>query len=127
MSDPSNLSRRERQIMDVIFANDEATVHVIQRDLPDPPSGMAIRRMLSILEEKGHLKRRKVGRDYVYSARQGRKKAGQKALQHVLKTFFQGSLTEALATHLEKPDTEISHEDYQRLAKLIEESSQSGK
>ena len=127
MADPSNLSRRERQIMDIVFANGEATVHQIRGSLPEAPSGMAIRRMLSILEEKGHLKRRKVGREYVYSARQARKKAGRNALQHVLNTFFRGSVAEALATHLDKPNTHISTDEYERLAKLIDESRKEGK
>ena len=127
MSDLANLSRRERQIMDIVFANDEATVHQIQAGLPEAPSGMAFRRMLSILEEKGYLKRRKVGREYLYAARQGRVKAGRNALQHVLNTFFQGSVTDALASHLEKPNTDISTEDYERLAKLIDESRKLGK
>ena len=113
--------------MDIIFANEEATVHKIRASLPDAPSGMAIRRMLSILEDKGHLKRRKVGREFVYAARQGRTKAGRSALQHVLNTFFQGSVANALATHLEKPGTTISSEEYERLAQLIEESRDSEK
>lgn len=127
MSDPANLSRRERQIMDIIFAREEASVLQIQEQLPDPPSGMAIRRMLSILEEKGHLKRRKDGREFLYSARQTRKKAGRNALQHVLDTFFEGSVEQALATHLEKPKSNISREEYERLATLIDESRKSGK
>lgn len=122
MSDPANFSRRERQIMDIVYANGEATVVCIRENLPDPPSGMAIRRMLSILEEKGALKRRKQGRGFAYAARQGRKHAGRRALQHVLNTFFDGSVEQALATHLEKPDTDISDAEYERLAKLIADS-----
>ena len=127
MSNPSNLSRRERQIMDIVFAKGEASVLQIQDGLPEAPSGMAIRRMLSILEEKGHLKRRKEGREFRYSARQGRKKAGRNALQHVLDTFFEGSVEKALATHLERPKGKISKDEYERLAALIDESRKSGK
>jgi predicted transcriptional regulator len=127
MTDPLHLSRRERQIMDIVFAHGEATVLQIQENLPDPPSGMAIRRMLSILEEKGHLKRRKRGREFHYAARQGRKKAGRNAFQHVLDTFFEGSVEKALATHLEKPSTAVSMEEYERLARLIAESRKKGK
>ena len=127
MSDPSNLSRRERQIMDIVYANDEASVLRIQENLPEAPSAMAIRRMLSILEEKGYLKRRKEGREYLYAARQGRKRAGRNALQHVLDTFFEGSVEKALATHLEKPKGGISREEYERLARLIDQSRRAGK
>ena len=127
MSDPSNLSRRERQIMDIVFARGEASVLQIQEALPDAPSGMAIRRMLSILEEKGHLKRRKKGREFIYAAKLGKKKAGRNALQHVLDTFFEGSVEKALATHLDKPGAKVSKDEYERLASLIDVSRKKGK
>ena len=84
MTDLRNVSRRERQIMDIIFARGAATVLDIQADLPEAPSTMAIRRMLSILEEKGYLRRRKKGRQHVYSPQQTRKRAGRTALRHVI-------------------------------------------
>ena len=127
MPDANDLSRRERQIMDIVFAKGPVTVLDIQAELPNAPSDMAIRRMLSILEEKRQLRRTRKGRGFVYSPRQGRKKAGRTALQHVLNTFFDGSVEQALATHLGKPSADISDEEYERLAKLIDESRRKGK
>ena len=127
MTDFSKLSRRERQIVDILFARGEATALQIQEALPNAPSTMAIRRMLSILEEKGELKRRKEGREFVYMPRQERKRAGAKAMQHLLDTFFGGSVEEALATHLERPSTKVSKEELVRLSTLIEEARKQGK
>lgn len=127
MTDFSKLSRRERQIVDILFARGEATALQIQEALPKAPSTMAIRRMLSILEEKGELKRRKEGREFVYMPRQERKRAGAKAMQHLLDTFFGGSVEEALATHLERPGTNVSKEELVRLSTLIEEARKQGK
>lgn len=127
MTDFSKLSRRERQIIDILFAREEATALQIQEALPNAPSTMAIRRMLSILEEKGELKRRKQGREFVYAPKQGRKRAGAKAMQHLLDTFFGGSVEEALATHLERPGTQVSPDELNRLSSLIEEARKQGK
>ena len=80
----TRLSRRERQIMDILFAREEATVLEIQERLPDPPTPMAIRRMLQILEEKSQVRRRKEGRGFVYMPKQTRRRAGAKALSHWL-------------------------------------------
>jgi predicted transcriptional regulator len=124
MADFSQLSRRERQIMDVIYARKKATVQEICAELPDPPTPMAVRRMLAILLEKGHLKRQKRGREFVYLPRASTKRAGLEALRGVLDTFFDGSLEEALATHFEKPGADLSDEEVARLAQLIDELSQ---
>lgn len=124
MPDLTRLSRRERQIMDAVFARKRATVHEIRADLPDPPTPMAVRRMLAILQEKGHLKREKRGREFVYLPRQSKQAAGLQALRQVLATFFDGSVGAALATHLEKPGTDLSDEDLTRLTQLIDDLSQ---
>jgi predicted transcriptional regulator len=92
MSDTSKLTRRERQIMDVLFARSEATVNQIVAALPDPPTSMAVRRMMHILEEKGHLLRRDQGREVVYAPKQSKENAGRSAFEKVLDTFFGGSL-----------------------------------
>jgi predicted transcriptional regulator len=122
----AHLSRRERQIMDVLFARGEATVLQIAEGLPDPPTPMAIRRMLHILVEKGHLKRRQEGREMVYTPREPRKRAGTNAFQNVLETFFRGSLEEALAAHLISRKEKVSDEERDRLLKLIQESREQG-
>ncbi len=119
MPNSINLSRRERQIMDLIFARGEATVRQIQADLPDPPTDMAVRRMLHILEEKKHLRRRQEGREVVYLPAQSKARAGINALRHVLDTFFGGALDEALAAHLTSKET-LAPEQLARMQKLID-------
>ena len=110
--------------MEILFANREATVRQIQGQLPDPPTAMAIRRMISILEEKGEVLRRKEGREMIYRPTQPRDEAGRDALRNVLQTFFSGSLESAVAAQLEDPDDELSVEDLDRLRHLIDAARQ---
>ena len=126
MHDPSKLSRRERQIMDIIYAEGEATVRQVQAKLPEPPTDMAVRRMLQILEEKGQLRRRAEGREVVYMPAQSKARAGAKALQHVLDTFFGGAVDEALATHLATKEA-ATPEQLARMRKIIEEARKEGR
>jgi predicted transcriptional regulator len=121
MTDLSRLSRRERQVMQIVFARRHATVHDIRADLPDPPTPMAIRRMLAILQQKGHLRRQKQGREFVYLPRHSKHRTGLKALRQVLETFFDSSAGAALATHLEKPGADLTDAELERLAKLIDD------
>jgi predicted transcriptional regulator len=127
MPDPTELSRRERQIMDAVFALGEATVNRVCEILPNPPTPMAVRRMMHILEEKGYLKRREEGREVVYLPREAREKAGRSAFQHVLETFFGGSLEEALAAHLLSRKHGVSKEERDRLLQLIEQARKEGR
>lgn len=127
MKQPDHLSRRERQIMDTVFALGEATVNQIVAAIPDPPTPMAVRRMMHILEEKGCLKRRQEGREVVYSPRETKAKAGRSAFQRVLETFFGGSLEEALAAHLHGSKDSISEEERARLIELIENARREGR
>ena len=120
MSDFSQHSRRERQIMSIIFSRQGATVQQICAELPDPPTPMAVRRMLTILQDKGHLKRRKQGRQFVYLPKASKQKTGLNAFRQVLETYFDGSLGTAVATHLEKPGAKLTDEDVARLSTLIE-------
>ena len=126
MPKPTHLSRRESQIMDIVFANGEATVRQIQSALPDPPTSMAVRRLLHILTEKGHLRRRKEGREVVYLPRQSKRRAGTNALQHVLDTFFGGALDEALAAHLASHES-VSEEQLKKMQALIKQARQEGR
>ena len=126
MAESENLSRRERQIMDILYANGEASVLEIQAGLPEAPTPMAVRRMLQILEEKGAIARRKEGRGFIYRPKQGRKRAGSKALKHVLETFFEGSLEQALAAHLSDGKSKMSADEVSRLMELIEHERQRG-
>ena len=127
MPEPAELSRRERQIMDAVFALGEATVNQVVEAIPSPPTAMAVRRMMHILEEKGHLKRRESGREVIYAPRQTKQKAGRLAFEQVLGTFFGGSLEEALAAHLHARKDHVSAEERERLIKLIEKAQEEGR
>ena len=116
----TQLSRRETQIMDVVFQLGEATAAEILEHLPDPPSYSAVRALLTILEDKGHLTHRRSGTHYVYTATLANEKARQSALDHLLKTFFSGSAPQVVAALLSTND--LSPEDLEELARLIEEA-----
>ena len=113
--------------MDLLFAHGEATVNRLCELLPDPPTPMAVRRMMHILEEKGLLNRREQGREIVYSPREAKAKAGRSAFQRVLETFFGGSLEDALAAHLLARKEQVSPEERERLVKLIEQTRKEGR
>ncbi len=121
------LSRRERQIMDAVFALGEATVNQVVESIPDAPTAMAVRRMMHILEEKGYLKRRESGREVIYVPRESRRKAGRTAFQNVLETFFGGSLEEALAAHLYARKDAVSEDERERLIALIKQAREEGR
>ena len=127
MPDHAKLSRRERQIMDAAFALGEATVNRVVETIPDPPTAMAVRRMMHILEEKGYLKRREEGREVVYLPREAKAKAGRSAFERVLETFFGGSLEEALAAHLVARKDGVGDEERARLVALIEQARKEGR
>ena len=127
MSQIPSLSRRERQIMDILYAQGGATVATVQGELPEAPTDMAVRRLLHILEEKGHVVRRKEGRGFVYEPKQSKKSAGANALQHVLDTFFEGAVDQALATHLTCKQTKLTEEEWQRLNQLVENARDEGR
>jgi predicted transcriptional regulator len=118
----NGLSRRERQIMDIIFAHGSATALDVLRQLPDPPSKTAVRTLLRILEAKGHLKHVQRGREYVYQPTQPRLRAGRWAFQRVLSTFFGGSLERAVAAHLADLPGDLDAEELKRLANLIQQA-----
>jgi predicted transcriptional regulator len=121
MLDPTELSRRERQIMDVVFSLGEATVNQVVERLPDPPTPMAVRRMMHILEEKKYVVRRQEGREMVYRPAQSKSRVGVRALQHVIDTFFGGAVDEALAAHFSRRKS-ISPEQIDRIKALIDEA-----
>ena len=126
--DPGKLSKRERQIMDVVYAHGEATVSQVLAGMPDPPMRGALRTLLRILERKGHLTHRQEGREFVYRPTQPRGQAGRSALGRVLDVFFGGSLESAVAAHLSDPRRakKLSAEELRRLADLIEKAKQEG-
>ena len=118
-----NLSRRERQIMDVIYAAGEGTVATVMAALPDPPGYSAVRALLRILEEKGHLRHRSSGGKYIYRAKRPRERAGKSALRRVLKTFFDNSATKAVAALMDVSDSKLTDEELAELAQLIERAN----
>ena len=121
------LSRRERQIMDVLYARGEASAAEVHAALPDPPGKTAVRTLLRILEDKGHLTHREEGLKYVYRPSRPRGPAGQSALRRVLQTFFDGSLEKAVAAHLGDPASELSPQELERLARLIRQAREKGR
>jgi len=124
MDEQNQLSRRERQIMDVVYARGEAPAAEVWQNLPDRPSRTAVRTLLRILEEKGHLRHEKRGRQFIYQPTRPRRRAGQSALQRVLQTFFDGSLEEAVAAHLAQPGSQLSPDELERLVSLINDARQ---
>jgi predicted transcriptional regulator len=128
MADPSQLSKRERQIMDVVYAHGEATVSQVLAEMPDPPMRGALRTLVRILERKGHLTHRQVGREFIYRPTQPRGQAGRSALGRVLDVFFNGSIESAVAAHLSDPRRagKMSPDELQRLSDLIEQARKQG-
>jgi predicted transcriptional regulator len=122
----AELSRRERQIMEIIYARGEASAAQVLEDLPDPPSYSAVRALLAILEQKGQLKHRSEQGRYIYAPTRRRAKAGRSALVRVLETFYEGSLEKAVAALLTS-DSRLSAEELARLSELIEQARKEGR
>jgi predicted transcriptional regulator len=124
-SDP--LSRRERQIMEVIYRRGRATAVEVHAELADPPSKTAVRTLLRILEEKGHVKHKQEGLTFVFEPATSRDRAARSAFRRILDTFFEGSLEKAVAAHLGDAAGDLSAEDLDRLADLIRQARKKGK
>lgn len=119
------LSRRERQILDILYAKGEATAADVLASLPDPPSYSAVRALLRILEEKGHARHQAKGTRYVYLPTVPRERARKSALTRVVKTFFDGSAAQAAAALVDSGS--LSDEDLKRLQSLIERARKEGR
>jgi len=113
------LSRRERQIMEVIYATGSASAAEVRAALPDPPGYSAVRALLRLLEEKGHLRHRQQGRRYIFVPTVAPAKARQSALQNLVATLFNGSVEQVVASLLDLNAKNLSDEDLSRLAELI--------
>jgi len=122
----TQLSRRERQIMDVVYRLGKATVSDVLERLPDPPSYSAVRALMRILEEKGHLSHEQDGPRYVYVPTIGRDNAKRSALRHMLKTFFDGSAEQAISALLDESSQKLSDAELDRLARLIDQARTAG-
>ena len=123
----TNLSRRERQIMDVIYREGQATATEVLAAIADPPSYSAVRAMLRVLENKGHLRHVPDGTRYVYRPTLARDRAGKPALENVLRTFFDGSTEKAVAALLDLSRSELSAQDFDRLSELIAQAKTEGR
>ena len=123
----THLSRRERQIMDVVYRTGRASATEVLSALPDPPSYSAVRAMLRVLENKGHLRHVPDGTHYVYKPTLPRERAGKPALENVIDTFFDGSAEKAVAALLDLSRSELSTDDLDRLSRLIEEARTEGR
>ena len=122
-----SLTRREREIMDILHRRGRATAHEVQAELPDPPSYSAVRALLRLLEERGHVRHTQEGQHYVYRPAVGRSDARRTALAHVVKTFFAGSVEEAVAALVESPRTRLSRDELDRLSDLIDRAKKEGR
>lgn len=120
-SKSSQLSRRERQIMDVIYARGEATATEVTEALEDAPSHSAVRTLLRILEEKGVLKHREDGKRFVFLPVEPQEQASRSALQRVVQTFFKGSLSSAVAALVDGTE-KLSPEEFERLEAIIKKA-----
>ncbi len=120
MDTTPSLSRREREIMEIVFTVREATLSEILDRMTDAPTRPALRSLLTILEDKGHLKHRKEGREFVYQAVQSREQVGKSTLGRVLSTFFNGSLTQAMTSYLSDPQSRFTDAEIEELSAFIE-------
>jgi BlaI family penicillinase repressor len=117
-----NLSRRERQIMDILYQRGRATAAKIHAALPDPPSYSAVRAKLRVLEEKGHVRHQEEALRYVFLPTVAREKAKQSALRHMLETFFDGSAEQAVMALLDLSAGKLSAGQLERLSHLIDKA-----
>jgi predicted transcriptional regulator len=123
MSLPTQLSRREREVMDIIFTRSEATLSQILEDMESPPTRPALRSILTILEGKGHLTHRQDGgREFIYQPVHSREEVGQSTLSRVIGTFFGGSFTQAMAAYLSHPQTQLSADEVAELRRFLDEA-----
>jgi predicted transcriptional regulator len=127
MKSQKSLSRRERQIMDIVYSLGEATASQVLERLPAPPSYSAVRAMLRILEEKGHLRHQQEGPRYVFHPTMAADEAQRTALRHMVQVFFAGSTEKAVAALLDLSDSPLGDADRARLLDLIQRARQDGR
>ena len=125
-SDAAQLSRRERQIMEIVYERGRATAAEVRAHMPDPPSYSAVRAMLRILEEKGHLRHEQDGPRYAFLPTVPRQEASETALRKLVRTFFGGSPEGAMAALLDLESDQLDEKALQRLSEMIEEARKEG-
>jgi predicted transcriptional regulator len=122
-----HFTRREREIMDILYRRGRATAHEIQEGLADPPSYSAVRALLRLLEERGHVRHVEEGPRYVYLPAVTKSDARKSALSHLVKTFFGGSVEQAIAALVDSSRAKLTQEELDRLGELIEKAKQEGR
>lgn len=126
-SSETHLSRRERQIMDIVYAMGKVSVADVCQAMADPPSYSAVRALMRILEEKGHLKHKAEGNRYIYLPTRSRRDASRSAMQRMLQTFFDGSAEQALVALLKARVDSPGSDELARMAKLIDQARKEGR
>jgi predicted transcriptional regulator len=123
----AHLSRRERQIMEIVYRAGRATATEVLARLPDPPSYSAVRALLRILENKGHLRHELSGTRYVYLATLGKERARRSALRSMVDTFFEGSASKVVAALLDLSREDLSEQELANLSRLIAQARKEGR
>jgi predicted transcriptional regulator len=123
----ADLSRRERQIMDVIFKKRAATVAEVREAMPDPPSYSSVRALLRILEDKGLLKHKRQGPRYLYQPTVRRDRARTSALKHLMHTFYDNSIEQVVAALMDMSGSDMTEEEYEKLSRMIERAKKESK
>ncbi|HWD40297.1 MAG TPA: BlaI/MecI/CopY family transcriptional regulator [Fimbriimonas sp.] len=119
------LSRREREVLDALHRLGKATAVEVMENMPTPPSYSAVRSILRILEDKGHVKHEEDGKRYLYLPAESRQSAARSALDQVMTTFFGGSLEVAVRTFLDDQDADLSDDELDRLSAIIDQARRS--
>jgi BlaI family transcriptional regulator, penicillinase repressor len=125
-SDPAALTRRERQIMDILYRRGRATASEVMDDLAGDPHYSTVRTQLRVLEEKGHVTHEEQGLRYVYVPAMPRRAARKSALRHLVDTFFDGSAEQVVAAVLGGEGAKLSDEELDRIAELVEKAKKEG-
>lgn len=121
-----SMSRRERQIMDLLVRKNEATAREVWEEMADAPSYSTVRKLLSVLEEKGHVKHTEAGVTYIYTSARPRSEMATSALRRMRDTFYEGSVEQVVSGLLSMKDTEIKPEELNRIAKMIADAKKKG-
>lgn len=127
MARTDTLSRREREMMNIIFRSGKATATEVLDAMSDPPSYSAVRATLRVLEQKGHLRHQHDGARYVYTPTVNRERTRMSALDQLLNTFFDGSAASVVATLLERSKDDMSPDELQKLSELIAQARKEGR
>ena len=127
MTRPAGLSRREREIMDILYQRGKSSASEVREAMNDAPSYSAVRAMLRILEEKGHVKHQAEGLRYVYLPTVTADRAKRSAVKHLLETFFKDSPEQIVAALLDVSSTRLKREELDRMAEMIEQAKKEGK